>query len=135
MSTTPPAADAEPSENGRRRSGQLEAQVVTILVEANGPLTPGEVRDRLDPAGSLSYSTVVTTLSRLFEKGAVSRERDGRAYRYGAVRDAAGLVAERMRRLLTAEPDRTSVLRRFVGALDERDERILRALLREDSDS
>lgn len=108
--------------------------MVTILVEATGPLTPGEVRDRLDPGGPLSYSTVVTTLTRLFDKGAVRRERDGRAYRYGAVRDAAGLVAERMSRLLAAEPDRTSVLRRFVGTLDDRDERILRALLREDAE-
>ncbi|MFC6020480.1 BlaI/MecI/CopY family transcriptional regulator [Plantactinospora solaniradicis] len=133
MSPTPPPADAS-SESARRRPGQLEAQVVTVLVEAEGPLTPGEVRDRLDPGGGLSYSTVVTTLTRLFDKGAVTRDRDGRAYRYGAVRDAAGLVAERMSRLLAAEPDRGSVLRRFVSTLDDGDEQILRGLLRQDSD-
>ncbi|GIG93012.1 hypothetical protein Pen02_79480 [Plantactinospora endophytica] len=108
--------------------------MVTVLVEAAAPLTPGEVRDRLDVAGTLSYSTVVTTLTRLFDKGAVTRDRDGRAYRYGAVRDAAGLVAERMSRLLAAEPDHTSVLRRFVSTLDKRDEQILRDLLHQDSD-
>ncbi|MBE1489496.1 BlaI/MecI/CopY family transcriptional regulator [Plantactinospora soyae] len=134
MSTTPSAAEGDPAEGGRRRPGQLEAQVVTVLVDAVGPLTPGEVRERLDPDGTLSYSTVVTTLTRLFDKGAVTRERDGRAYRYGAIRDAAGLVAERMSRLLAAEPDRTTVLRRFVSTLDNRDEQILRALLEEDSD-
>ena len=74
---------------------------------------------------------VVTTLTRLHEKGAVTRHRDGRAFRYGALSDAAGLVAERMSRLLADEPDRASVLRRFVGTLDDRDEEVLRALLRE----
>ncbi|GAA3776424.1 BlaI/MecI/CopY family transcriptional regulator [Plantactinospora mayteni] len=135
MSTTQPASEADSSDPKRRRPGQLETQVVTILVEAAGPLTPGEVRDRLDPTGGLSYSTVVTTLTRLFDKGAVSRQRDGRAYRYGAVRDAAALVAERMSRLLAAEADHTSVLRRFVGTLDERDEQILRTLLGEHPDT
>ena len=105
--------------------------MVTVLVDAAVPLTPGEVRDRLDPTGAVAYSTVVTTLTRLHDKGIVARHRDGRAYRYGAVSDAAGLVANRMSRLLAAEPDHTSVLRRFVGALDDRDEQILRALLRE----
>jgi predicted transcriptional regulator len=38
-------------------------------------LTPGEVRDRLDPDSALSYSTVVTTLTRLYEKGALTRHR------------------------------------------------------------
>ncbi|WP_433531771.1 BlaI/MecI/CopY family transcriptional regulator [Micromonospora sp. CA-263727] len=134
MSTTPPPAEGDPAEGKRRRPGQLEAQVVTILVEAARPLTPGEVRDRLDASGALSYSAVVTTLTRLFDKGAVTRQRDGRAYRYGAIRDAAALVAERMSRLLVAEPDHTSVLRRFVSTLNERDEQILRALLNEDAD-
>jgi predicted transcriptional regulator len=125
VSTPPPAGDR------RRRPGQLEAEVITVLTTAPGPLTPGEVRDLLDPTGTLSYSAVVTTLTRLHEKRSVTRQRDGRAFRYGALRDAAGLVAERMSRLLADEPDRASVLRRFVGTLDDRDEEILRSLLRE----
>lgn len=89
------------------------------------------------PAGrraDLSYSTVVTILTRLHAKGAVIRERHGRAYRYAAVRDAAGLVADRMARLLAAESDRGSVLRRFVGSLDAEDEQILRSLLHDETE-
>ncbi|GAA2358378.1 hypothetical protein Cme02nite_34470 [Catellatospora methionotrophica] len=122
------------ADSGRRRSGQLESQIVTVLTDAGLALTPGEVRDRLAPEADLSYSTVVTILGRLHIKGAVIRERDGRAYRYAAVRDAAGLVAERMTRLLSAESDRTSVLRRFLGSLDAGDERILRDLLRDEAE-
>jgi predicted transcriptional regulator len=128
------ATGDDPGRPGRRRPGQLEAQIVTVLNASPEPLTPGEVRDHLDPGGALSYSTVVTTLSRLYEKGAVTRHRDGRAFRYGAVSNAAGLVADRMSRLLASEPDRTSVLRRFVTTLDSRDEQILRDLLREHPD-
>ncbi|BCB83147.1 hypothetical protein Psuf_004600 [Phytohabitans suffuscus] len=103
--------------------------MVTVLVEAGQPLTPGEVRERLDPSLALSYSTVVTTLTRLYEKDAVTRHRDGRAYRYGALDDAAALVARRMSHLLAAEPDHVPVLRRFVRSLNADDEQTLRDLL------
>ncbi|MDX6740853.1 BlaI/MecI/CopY family transcriptional regulator [Actinocorallia sp. A-T 12471] len=125
-----PSADSGPRRE-RRPSGRLQGQIVTVLVEARVPLTPGEVRDRLP---ELSYSTVVTILTRLYRKGVVTRRRDGRAYRYEAVADAATLVAGRMSRLLAAEPDRASVLRRFVSTLDAQDEALLRALLRDPED-
>ena len=105
---------------------------MTVLDSAVRPLTPGEVRDLLEPGGPLSYSTVVTTLTRLFEKGAVARHRDGRAFRYGSVSGPAGLVADRMSRLMEVEPDRATVLRRFVSNLSSDDERLLRELLQED---
>ena len=125
-----PSSDPERG-SGRRRAGQLEGQIVTVLTQAGRGLTPGEVRARLP---ELSYSTVVTILTRLYDKGAATRRRDGRAYRYEAVADAAALVAGRMNRLLTEEPDRASVLRRFVSTLDEQDEEFLRALLRDSDD-
>ncbi|GAA1360684.1 BlaI/MecI/CopY family transcriptional regulator [Catellatospora chokoriensis] len=134
MSPTQPDAGPEHADPGRRRSGQLESQIVTVLTEAGVALTPGQVRDRLAAQADLSYSTVVTILTRLHAKGAVIRERRGRAYHYAAVRDAAGLVADRMTRLLAAESDRGSVLRRFVGGLDADDEQILRALLRDETE-
>jgi predicted transcriptional regulator len=117
------------SSSSRRRPGQLETEIVTVLATASAPMTPGEVRDALDPTGTLSYSTVVTTLTRLYEKDQVARHRDGRAFRYGALSDPAGLVADRMSRIMAVEPDRASVLRRFVSTLDEDDERLLRELL------
>jgi predicted transcriptional regulator len=132
MTTNEAAAGGGTGE--RRRSGQLEAQVVTALIDAGTPLTPGEVRDRIDSGVGLSYSAVVTTLTRLYDKGAVTRQRHGRAYRYAPIEDAAGLVAGRMSRLLAAEPDHASVLRRFVGALNPGDELILRRLLNDDPD-
>ena len=88
---------------------------------------------RTDAAGAagaaLSYSTVVTILTRLHEKGSLSRERDGRAFRYAPVSDEAGLAARRLSQMLDRSPDREAVLSRFVADLSERDEELLRSLL------
>ncbi|MFC5751018.1 BlaI/MecI/CopY family transcriptional regulator [Actinomadura rugatobispora] len=112
----------------------MEAQILTVLAEAEQPLTTGEVLERLGAGAGLSYSTVVTTLNRLHSKGVASRRRHGRAFRYRAVADAAGLTAFRMNRLLSKEDDRASVLRRFVSSLDPGDEELLRDLLRQDDE-
>ncbi|MEV6986462.1 BlaI/MecI/CopY family transcriptional regulator [Sphaerisporangium sp. NPDC051017] len=113
----------------KRRAGQLEAQVITILSTSDRPLTTGEVLERLGAPAGLTYSTVITTLNRLTKKGAATRERDGKAFRYRAIADAASLVAAHMNRLLAEETDRASVLRRFVSGLEPGDEKILRSLL------
>jgi len=118
---------------GRRAAGALESAVLGVLWHASAPLSPGEVREtlaRTDSAGaSLSYSTVVTILTRLHEKGSLSRERDGRAFRYAPVSDEAGLAARRLSQLLDRSPNREAVLSRFVADLSERDEELLRSLL------
>jgi predicted transcriptional regulator len=120
-----------PGSGSRRGSGELESAVLAVLWAAGEALSPGEVRDRLGPGGGggLSYSTVVTILSRLYEKKALSRRRDGRAFRYAPVADEAGMAARRLAALLDREPDREEVLSRFVEDLSGRDEDLLRRLL------
>jgi predicted transcriptional regulator len=118
--------------SGRRRPGALEAEILAVLEKADSAMSPREIRDMLDPSGSLSYSAVVTTLTRLHDKHAVARDRVGRAYHYVAVADASTLVAWRMGRLLDAQADHAPVLTRFVSELDESDAAVLRALLADD---
>ncbi|MFD4676013.1 BlaI/MecI/CopY family transcriptional regulator [Lentzea sp. NPDC058450] len=115
----------------RRLPGTLASQVLQALVDSGSALTPSEVRDLLDTTDTLAYSTVVTTLTRLHEKKVVSRERDGRAYRYSAVADPPALTAWRMGRLLESEEDHGPVLARFVNSLSPQDEQLLRELLGE----
>ena len=115
-------------ETGRRPRGTLEQEVVAALAAAARPMTPAEVRDQL--GGDLAYTTVMTVLARLSEKGLVTRERVGRAYAYTAVRDEAEVTARQMQRLLDAGDDRAAVLSRFVGVLSDDDERLLIDLLR-----
>jgi len=124
----PGECDGSGRERARRRGqGQLEAQVLAALHEASGPATAAWVQERL--GGDLAYTTVMTILSRLHAKQAVTRERSGRAYVWIPAADEAGLAALRMRRVLDGEPDRDAVLTSFVSALSAHDEQLLRALL------
>jgi predicted transcriptional regulator len=111
-----------------RRHGDLEQEILAVLGGADAPMTPAEVRVRLD--GALAYNTVTTVLGRLFDKGQVLRESAGRAYAYRAVREQAQVTAFQMRRLLEHDADRAAVLTRFVGGLSDSDEALLAELLR-----
>ena len=112
---------------GRRAAGELEATVLAVLQGAGSPLSPGEVRERI--GGTLAYTTVVTILSRLHAKGVLERTKAGRAYLYSPVADEPGLAARRMTRVLDGEADREAVLARFVSALSDSDEELLRRML------
>jgi predicted transcriptional regulator len=115
----------------RRPAGELEASVLAALWAAGTPLTAGQVRQSLTAslAVPLARTTVTTTLSRLYEKGAVGRERSGRGYAYAPTQDAHGLTARRMHHELDEDSDREMVLARFVSQLSTEDEQVLRTLL------
>jgi predicted transcriptional regulator len=121
---------------GRRAAGALEAEILGILRSASRPLSPGDVRERITSGhgSGLSYSTVVTIVSRLHDKGLLSRQRSGRGFIYTAV-DEASLAASRMRSALGSGIDRDAVLSRFVSGLSGRDARLLRRLLAEAADA
>jgi predicted transcriptional regulator len=120
----------QPPSAARRAAGALEAEVLGILRQAGAPLSPGEVRQRVSAGqrGELSYSTVVTIMSRLYEKGLLARQRAGRAFTYTPV-DEASLAASRMSQALGSGSDRDAVLTRFASGLSGRDARLLRRLL------
>ena len=113
----------------RRPAGGLEAEVLAALWAIGRPLTPREVQREL--GGELAYTTVMTTLTRLHDKGAVDRQRSGRAYAYTPVLDQAGIAASRMRGMLDDGQDRRAVLAHFVDSLSAQDERLLSELLRD----
>ena len=115
---------------GRRR-GALEQDVLGCLAAAGRPLTVAEVQAELDDG--LAYTTVMTALSRLHAKGALTREPAGRGYAYSLPADpaavGASVTARRMSRLLDSGGDRAGVLARFVANLSPEDEQVLADLL------
>jgi predicted transcriptional regulator len=111
----------------RRPSGGLEQAVLAALAAAPTALTPAEVQQQLD--GNLAYTTVMTALARLHEKGVVTRQRQGRGYAYRWDADHATLTARQMRRLLDREGDRSAVLAKFAAELGPEDGRLLADLL------
>lgn len=112
---------------GRRADGTLERDVMGVLWSADGPVTPAEVRDRLDL--DLAYTTIMTVLVRLHEKGRAHREQRGRAYAYSAAVSESALAAEQMSAVLAATSDRAGALGGFVGGLSKRDRAALSRLL------
>ncbi|SHM49280.1 Predicted transcriptional regulator [Streptomyces yunnanensis] len=101
--------------------------MLAALWAARGPLTARETQERLP--GDLAYTTVMTILSRLHDKGMLMRHREGRGYAYEPARDEASHTAQRMHSLLEGGSDREAVLARFVSELSAQDEHLLQQLL------
>jgi predicted transcriptional regulator len=115
---------------GGRRRGALEQEVLACLAAAGRPLTVADVQAEL--GSDLAYTTVLTALSRLHAKGALTRGPAGRGYAYALPADpGAAVTARRMSRLLDSREDRAGVLARFVADLSADDERLLTELLAE----
>jgi predicted transcriptional regulator len=115
----------------RREPGGLEHEVLAAVSAFDTPVSVSQVQEQLP--GKPAYTTVMTTLSRLADKGALTRSRDGRAYLYRLAAPVENVddavAARRMRRLLSDGSDRAGVLARFVAELDPDEERMLMELL------
>lgn len=79
----------------------------------------------------LAYTTVMTILTRLWQKGLVTRTRSGRAYAYEPAVTEAELTARKMRASLDSASDPKAALVTFVGSLTPQQARQLRGLLGE----
>ncbi len=60
--------------------GRLEQQVMDDLWSRGRPASVREVWESLET--DLAYTTLMTTLDRLYKKGLLERNKDGRAFRY-----------------------------------------------------
>jgi predicted transcriptional regulator len=97
-----------------RQLGDLEALVMDRLWAWDRPSTVREVLDDLARDRKLAYTTVMTVMYNLHRKGVLTREVDGRAYRYIPVRSKADHTAELIASVLADSGDRTAPLLRFV---------------------
>ncbi len=85
----------ERTDQTSRILGRLGAEVMDVLWAAGEPVTVRRVLDRLNQGRRepLAYTTVMTVLTRLAERGAATRTAAGRGYLYEpAVADAAELA-------------------------------------------
>jgi predicted transcriptional regulator len=82
--------------------GDLETDVLGVVWEM-GKATVQDVKDALEPRRALAYTTVMTVMSRLAEKGILERRKEGRAYFYTPVASqqkvAGSLLNSLVRRL------------------------------------
>ena len=100
-----------------RPFGELEAVVMDHMWSADEPLTVRDVLERIDRDPPLAYTTVMTVMDNLHRKGVVSREREGRAFRYWPTKDRAEHTAELMHELLSGSGDTSVTLLRFLDTM------------------
>lgn len=92
------ARDEHASERGL---GPLEAEVMKLIWKAGTPVTVRDLLEQLNRGRdrSLAYTTAMTVMTRLVDKGALERRRAGRGYLYeAAVSDTAGLAVRQVLR-------------------------------------
>ena len=109
--------------------GELEAEVMDVLWDAGGPLTPGQVHELMLAERPLAYTTVMTILVRLWRKGRLDRQPAGRAYAYQPLKSREAYAASRMDEVLGATKDRPLALSYFIAGLKPGDRTRLRRLL------
>ena len=93
------------------------------------------VRDACAEFGDgVAYTTLMTTMDRLYKKGLLTRRKDGRAFLYSAAasrEEIEGAVAtELVHSLLQREGEPLPVLSSLVNAVSERDRALLTELER-----
>jgi predicted transcriptional regulator len=64
--------------------GALEERIMEALWQARQPLSVRDVCGRLRGKPALAYTTVMTTMDRLYKKGLLAREKEGLAFLYSA---------------------------------------------------
>ncbi|HTV59073.1 MAG TPA: BlaI/MecI/CopY family transcriptional regulator [Verrucomicrobiae bacterium] len=110
--------------------GHLEFSVMEILWEV-GESSVRQVRERLNRP--LAYTTVMTTLERLFKKLFLSRRKAGRAFLYSPRMSRQDWQRERVGDLVAAfldetQPSHDLLLSSLVDAVGQRDQSVLDVL-------
>jgi predicted transcriptional regulator len=107
--------------------GRLEREVMDV-VWSGARLTVRDVQAQLSRV--VAYTTVMTTLDRLYKKGFVERTRGGRAFVYTAARTRQEVEAAVASRVLSGLLARNSgaegpLLSNLVDVVGDRDDRLL----------
>ena len=110
--------------------GRLETLVMECLWQGTEPMSVREVTRRLN--GSWAYTTIMTTLDRLFKKSLASREPLGRAFVYRARMSRADLGAHALKAVVSeidaGTETRELALAALVDALESHDPDMLDSL-------
>ena len=110
-----------------RGFGDLEAAIMDRIWSAGRPLLVREVQRELRP--ERAYNTVWTVTEILCRKGWLTRQKDGRAYRYQATVSRAEYTATLMGEALAASTDPAAALRHFAGRIGPAEAEQLREAL------
>lgn len=116
-----------------QRLGDLEAEVMAFAWSRADDFSVNDVLAAL-PGRKRAYTTVMTIVTRLCDKGLLQRQRAGRAFVYRPALSREDLAARALRAVLAGAENPGAVLARFVDDLEASPDLIarLRALVRDD---
>lgn len=103
---------------------------MTRVWQWNRPVTVREVLEDLQQERSIAYTTVMTVMDNLHQKGWVRREVDGRAYRYTAVSTRAAYSAALMNEAWSRSDNPAAALVAFFGMMSAEQREALRDAMR-----
>lgn len=111
---------------GRHVLGPLETRLLELLWARQRPATVGQIQ-RVFP--ELAYTTIMTTLDRLYRKGLMQRAKDGRAFAYAPRYTRSELLSEvisgHLAELFQAPDESTVLLSTLVRAVGQKDAALL----------
>lgn len=113
-----------------RQLGELENEVMTRVWQWNRPVTVREVLADLVRERELAYTTVMTVMDKLFQKGLLRREQDGRAFRYEPVSSREAYTAALMNDAWATSDNPAAALVHFFGMMSPEQQDALRDALR-----
>ncbi|GAA3740580.1 hypothetical protein GCM10023082_42010 [Streptomyces tremellae] len=103
---------------------------MTRVWQWNRPVTVREVLEDLQRERSIAYTTVMTVMDNLHQKGWVRREVEGRAYRYRAVSTRAAYAAALMNEAWSKSDNRAAALVAFFGMMSPEERQSLEDAVR-----
>jgi predicted transcriptional regulator len=118
----------------RIRSGQsgvklslfdLEAEIMEIIWEFQHPeFSVGEVVNVLEHRREIAYTTVMTTVVRLYEKGLLSRTKHGRKYLYTAIQSREEYIVQLTKDVIQQLPPigQETAVSMLIGRIDDADD-------------
>lgn len=122
----------------RARLGDLERAIMDRLwaldeTDPTASLTVRDIHESISQERDIAYTTVMTVLDRLTKKGLVTRERDGRAWRYQPVSTSEEITAQLLREGLDhiESSDRKAAMMHFLDSASPEELDDLKAALAE----
>ena len=102
-----------------REFGALEMAIMDVMWDGDGRYVVREVRERMQYARPVAYTTVMTVMNILHRKGVLHREKLGRAWQYRPVEAREDHDARLMAEALRSGGDEDVTMRRFVERVND----------------
>lgn len=108
--------------------GELEFAIMDFIWKKGKPVAVPDVQRHLSKSRDLAYTTTMTVVGRLHEKGLLHRSAQRRPYSYWPAISREDYSAGLMLGILSELGDRKAVLARFVERIGRHDAKLLEEL-------